>query len=111
MPKLGRNPLLDADPASLPPWRKGDRKAWGGLFNYIRAVNPGPPPLGWRDITPYFGEKKMSSITAYQKMAANAGYILQTQTYLPQQGLPYRRIAVALSSHLPSTKAARKASP
>lgn len=100
--KLPLSPLLRADPSTLPPYRKGKRGQSGGLFKYIEAVKPGPPPAGWRDITPYFGRKKVD-LGTYRLRAEAKGYLLQWQQ-VTHKGRTYRRIAVALKSHLPVTK-------
>lgn len=97
--RIPLSPLLDADPATLPPWRKGDRKVWGGFFKYVRALNPGPPPFGWKDITPYFG-RKFVAIGKYRIIAEEEGYLL-TRQVVTINGQTYRRIAVALKSHHP----------
>jgi hypothetical protein len=81
----------------------------GGLMKYIRAVEPGPPPFGWKDVTPYFGAKKVD-IGHYKELAERSGYLLAKQI-VTLNGLTYRRIAVALKSHHPSSNAARKATP
>lgn len=71
----------------------------GGLLKYIAEVDPGPPPLGWRDITPFFWPipKEGQSLQAYKLLLAKYGYLIITQT-VTHKGQTYRRIAVALST-------------
>lgn len=95
------SPLLKADPSTLPPWRKGTRAEHGGLLKYIAAVKPGIPPLGWRDITPYFGGIP-SSLGKWRLLAEKQGYLLTLQT-VTEHGFRYRRVAVALAKLLPGT--------
>lgn len=96
--KVGLSPLLTADPATLPPFRKGTRHQNGtGFMKYIRAVGPGIPPLGWRDITPFFGGIPRS-LAGHRKMAEENGYLLAIQT-VTEYGYRYRRVAVALAVH------------
>lgn len=99
---IPNSPLLRAKPETLPPWRKGTEGEKGGFLKYIAAVQPGPPPFGWKDVTPYFG-KKYTSLDTYKKRAAENGYILERQI-VTQKGRTYRRIAVALLSHHTATK-------
>lgn len=98
--KLSQSPLLRADPADLPPYRKGSKGEFGGFLKYIRAVNPGPPPFGWKDITPYFGSQHVD-IGKYRILAEKAGYLLAKQQ-VTEGRRTYRRIAVASNSHHPT---------
>ncbi len=99
---LPLSPLLQADPATLPPFRKGKGNEGridaftrpGGLLDYIREVMPGPPPLGWRDITPYFGGVP-NSIGPYRELLKRYGFHIAVQT-VKQDGQRYRRVAVVL---------------
>lgn len=109
--KLPLSPLLQADPATLPRYRKGagdEGKAaalagtGGGLLAYIREVMPGPPPLGWRDITPYFGTVP-NTVGQYKIMLSRYGYHIAIQTVI-DQGQRYRRVAVVLAPHTPTRK-------
>lgn len=106
--KIGVSPLLSADPATLPPQRKGSREKWGGFMQYVRAVKPGLPPLGWRDVTPYFGGIPRA-LNAWRNIAESQGYLLAIQVVI-EHGFRYRRVAVALAVHpsatlaVPSTK-------
>lgn len=94
---MGLSPLLGADPATLPSFRVGSRAQTGGLLSYIEAVKPGIPPLGWRDVTPYFG-KIPRSLGGYRILAEADGYLLAIQT-VTEHGFRYRRVAVALAAH------------
>lgn len=97
------NPLLSADPATLPKYRKGTVQAKGGLLKYVNEVKPGPPPYGWRDITPYYGGIPES--LGYTNMVLRRhGYYACTQIVTSEDGLQYRRVAVARISTLPVTK-------
>lgn len=98
--KLIPNPLLSADPATLPPQRKGTRKQNGSLLDYVRALKPGPPPFGWVDVTPYFGPGR-HALGTYKLRCEQAGYLLASQI-VTLNGQTYRRIAVALKSHHPT---------
>jgi hypothetical protein len=100
------NPLLARD--ANPQWRakKGKVGLKGGLFDYIRALNPGPPPLGWRDVTPYFGGMPQS-LGHYKVRAEERGYILCMQTVF-NEGQWYRRVAVALLHQRPVDAALNK---
>lgn len=98
--RIPLSPLLGADPSTLPPWRKGVKGQVGGFLKYAQALNPGPPPFGWKDITPYFGSKKVD-IGKYRIIAEEAGFLLAKQV-VTVDGQTYRRIAVALKSHHPS---------
>lgn len=93
--QIGLSPLLQADPATLPAFRKGTRQKFGGMLAYIYAVKPGIPPLGWRDITPYFGGIP-KSLAGHRRLAESKGYLLAIQT-ITENGFRYRRVAVALA--------------
>lgn len=104
---LPPSPLLQADPSTLPPYRVGTRSKWGGLLAYIRAVRPGRPPLGWRDITPYFG-RIPPSLGKWRIICRESGYLLEIQR-VTKNGQRYKRVAVALADHRPVTKAIKAA--
>lgn len=97
-PRIPLSPLLQADPATLPPFRKGKLgdKLNGGLVAYIKALNPGRPPLGWVDVTPYWRGELPRALTGYQKVVGAAGFLIQTQIVI-HNGQRYRRVAAALA--------------
>jgi hypothetical protein len=76
------------------------------MLKYIRAVEPGIPPLGWRDITPYFG-RVPEHLGKSKLLARRSGFVLSVQTVI-QNGQKYRRVAAALAPHSPAIRKPRK---
>jgi hypothetical protein len=68
-------------------------------MKYIQAVEPGWPPDGWRDITPYFVEYPRT-LRGYTQYALKFGYLVCRQV-VTENGLRYRRVAVALAPIIP----------
>lgn len=83
-PKYPISPLVKLE-TPLHRWEQGVRggrhsEEGGKFMEYIRSKQPGYPEAGWRDITPYFGEKLPQSISAWRGSAAKNGYYVAIKT-------------------------------
>ncbi len=73
---------------------------------YCQAVEPGFPPFGWKDITPYFGGIPSSLNNWRKSICKKYGWLLAIQT-VKQGGQKYRRVAVALDPESPVNRKAK----
>lgn len=94
------SPLCDIETPEVryePGSSGGQKSASASWVNYIRSKNPGLPPNGWKDVTPYFGKKWPKSLSAWRGTAKKNGFYVSVQLVRPPDGSePYRAILVCL---------------
>ena len=66
------------------------------FLRYIKSKDPGLPPNGWRDITPYFGKQWPVSLSAWRTSAAKNGYYISVKL-ITKDSLTYRAILICLN--------------
>lgn len=108
------SPLVDLE-TPIHRWEPGVRggrhsEEGGKFMEYIRSKQPGFPPSGERDITPYFGKQWPQSLSAWRSSVAKNGYYMSIQTITQKHvcddtctapcfkpGFTYRAIMVCLN--------------
>lgn len=100
-PAIPVSPLCDIEHPEdhWTPGKRGGKMADDSKFiRYIRDKQPGYPPYGWKDITPYWGKVWPKSLSAWRTAAAKYGYYISVQTVHSKEHGTYKAILVCLNA-------------